>query len=123
MSRRKKTAWKPVPRFASEDAERRFWAKHDTTEYFDWSRAVEVSFPNLKPTTTAISLRLPVTMLEELKALANAKDVPYQSLLKVFLADRLARERSGRAPGLMSKEALQRRGKQRPPLNAKSLAG
>ena len=98
MSRRKKAARKPIPRFASEDAERRFWAEHDTTEYFDWSQAVEASFPNLKPTTTAISLRLPVTMLEELKALANAKDVPYQSLLKLFLADRLARERGRRAP-------------------------
>ena|SRR5712692_6695074 len=98
MSRRKRAARKPIPRFVSEDAERRFWAKHDTTEYFDWGQAVEASFPNLKPSTTAISLRLPVTMLEELKALANAKDVPYQSLLKVFLADRLARERGRRAP-------------------------
>lgn len=98
MSRRNSAARKPIPRFVSEDAERRFWAEHDTTEYFDWSQAVEASFPNLKPTTTAISLRLPVTMLEELKTLANAKDVPYQSLLKVFLSDRLARERGRRAP-------------------------
>ena len=98
MSRRKMLRRKPIPHFASEDAERRFWAEHDTTEYFDWSRAVEASFPNLKPSTTAISLRLPVTMLEDLKALANAKDVPYQSLLKVFLADRLARERGRRPP-------------------------
>ena len=98
MSRRKRTALKPIPHFVSEDAERRFWAEHDTTEYFDWNQAVKASFPNLKPSTTAISLRLPVTMLEELKALANAKDVPYQSLLKVFLADRLARERGRRAP-------------------------
>ena len=96
MSKRKRAARKPIPHFASEDAERRFWAKHDTTEHFDWSQAVAASFPNLKPSTTAISLRLPVTMLEELKALANAKDVPYQSLLKVFLADRLARERGRR---------------------------
>jgi len=98
MSKPKRVARKPIPRFASEDAERRFWAKHDTTQYFDWGKAVEPSFPNLKPSTTAISLRLPVTMLEELKALANAKDVPYQSLLKLFLADRLARERGRRAP-------------------------
>ena len=98
MSGRKKTVRKPIPRFVSEDAERRFWAEHDTTEYFNWSQAVDPPFPNLKPSTTAISLRLPVTMLEELKALANAKDVPYQSLLKVFLADRLARERGRRAP-------------------------
>jgi predicted DNA binding CopG/RHH family protein len=94
MSRHKRVERKPIPHFASEDAERRFWAERDATEYFDWSRAVEPSFPNLKPSTTAISLRLPVTMLEELKALANAKDVPYQSLLKLFLADRLAQERS-----------------------------
>ena len=98
MGQRKGAVRKPIPRFASEDAERQFWAEHDTTEYFDWSQAVEASFPNLKPSTTAISLRLPVTMLEELKVLANAKDVPYQSLLKVFLADRLALERSRRAP-------------------------
>ena len=98
MNKRKRAARKPIPQFASEDAERRFWAQHDTTEYFDWSLAVAASFPNLKPSTTAISLRLPVTMLEELKALANAKDVPYQSLLKVFLADRLARERGRRVP-------------------------
>jgi predicted DNA binding CopG/RHH family protein len=98
MSRRKRAVRKPIPRFVSEDAERRFWAEHDTTEYFDWNQAVEPPFPNLKPSTTAISLRLPVTMLEELKALANAKDVPYQSLLKLFLADRLARERGRRAP-------------------------
>ena len=98
MNRRKRAARKPISRFVSEDAERRFWAEDDTTEYFDWSQAVEPSFPNLKPSTTAISLRLPVTVLEELKALANAKDVPYQSLLKVFLADRLARERGRRAP-------------------------
>lgn len=96
MSKAKKVTPKPIPRFRSEDAERRFWAEHDVTEYFDWGRAVEPAFPNLKPSTTAISLRLPLTMLEELKALANAKDVPYQSLLKVFLADRLKRERRRR---------------------------
>ena len=96
MSKAKKVAPKPIPRFRSEDAERRFWAERDVTEYFDWRRAVEPAFPNLKPSTTAISLRLPLTMLEELKALANAKDVPYQSLLKVFLADRLKRERRHR---------------------------
>jgi hypothetical protein len=77
MSKRKRLARKPFPRFTLEDVERRFWAEHDTTEYFDWSQTVEPVFPNLRPTMTAISLRLPVTMLEELKALANAKDVPY----------------------------------------------
>ncbi len=95
MSRVRKPP-KPIPEFASEDDERRFWATHDATDYFDWSRAVEPAFPNLKPSTTAISLRLPVMMLEELKLLANARDVPYQSLLKSFLADRLAKEVASR---------------------------
>ena len=95
MSARKKKSQsrKPVPRFGSEDAERRFWAKHDSLDYFDWSKAVRPAFPNLKPSTTAISIRLPVSMVEELKTLANEQDVPYQSLMKVFLADRLVRER------------------------------
>jgi len=93
MSKRRKAPTKPLPRFASEDAERRFWAKHDATDYFDWSRAAEPTLPNLKPSTMSISLRLPVSMLEELKALANEKDVPYQSLLKVYLGERLVRER------------------------------
>ena len=92
MSARKKKL-KPIPRFRSEDAERAFWAHHDATDYFDWDNAVEGRFTNLRPTTTAISVRIPVTMLEELKRQANAKDVPYQSLLKVYLSDQLARER------------------------------
>lgn len=92
MSKPKRT--KPsVPAFRDEDEERRFWAKHDVTDYFDWDRAVEPGFPELKPSTASISLRLPIGMLEELKALANARDVPYQSLMKVFLAERIARER------------------------------
>ncbi|MEK7667648.1 MAG: BrnA antitoxin family protein [Gemmatimonadota bacterium] len=84
---------KPLPRFRSEDEERAFWAKHDVADYFDWSRAVLATFPNLRPSTTTISIRLPEPMLEELKALANERDVPYQSLMKVFLAERIARER------------------------------
>ena len=87
-----------IPRFPSEDAERRFWSAHDTTDYFDWSKATQPRFPNLSPSTTSISLRLPLSMIEELKALANERDVPYQSLLKVFLAERLARERGRRVP-------------------------
>jgi predicted DNA binding CopG/RHH family protein len=74
---------KTIPRFNSEDAERRFWSQHDTTDYFDWTKAKQPSLAGLKPSTTSISLRLPVSMLEELKTLANEKDVPYQSLLKV----------------------------------------
>lgn len=85
-----------IPRFASEDEEREFWATHDTADYFDWSRAVVASFPNLKPSTTTISIRLPDGMLQDLKVLANDRDVPYQSLMKVFLAERLAAERRGK---------------------------
>jgi len=97
MSARKKTATpKRMPRFRSEDAEREFWAEHDVLDYFDWEYAVPGSFPALKPSTTTISLRLPGPLLEELKALANERDVPYQSLLKVFLAERVARERGWR---------------------------
>lgn len=85
------------PAFASEADERAFWATHDTADHVDWSRAERVRLPNLKPSTATISLRLPEGMLEELRVLANARDVPYQSLLKVFLAERLAAERRRRA--------------------------
>ncbi|MFI5307503.1 MAG: BrnA antitoxin family protein [Polyangiales bacterium] len=93
MSKRKPRSSKAVPPFTSEDQERKFWAKHDTTEYFDWSKAVQPTFPELKPSTTAISIRLPISMLEELKSLANEQDVPYQSLMKLYLAERIRRER------------------------------
>jgi predicted DNA binding CopG/RHH family protein len=96
-ARKKKVAEKKSPpRFRSEDAEREFWADHDVVDYFDWDEAVPGSLPALKPSTTTISLRLPEPLLEELKALANERDVPYQSLLKVFLAERVARERGWR---------------------------
>jgi predicted DNA binding CopG/RHH family protein len=113
----------PLPAFASEREERQFWETHDTTPFVDWSRARIAVFPNLKPSTETISLRLPMALLSELKALANRRDVPYQSLLKVFLAERLARETAGMAtvPG----ETLERRGrarrsgvKGRPPVRA-----
>ncbi len=96
MSAREKKDKRPIPRFANEDEERRFWAKNDATDFFDWGTAQQPSFPKLKPTTESISLRLPIAMLEELKALANQKDVPYQSLMKVYLAERIARERRSR---------------------------
>jgi predicted DNA binding CopG/RHH family protein len=83
-----------VPRFETEAEERAFWQEHDTTDYVDWSAAATVRLPNLKPSTATISLRLPEGMLDELKVLANERDVPYQSLLKVFLAERLAAERA-----------------------------
>jgi predicted DNA binding CopG/RHH family protein len=81
-----------IPRFTNEAEERQFWETHDSADYVDWSTAVPVRFPSLKPSTETISLRLPVGLLADLKALANRQDVPYQSLLKVFLADRVARE-------------------------------
>lgn len=96
MRARKKPAKRLIPRFATEDEERKFWASHDTVDYFDWSKAVRAAFPKLKPSTTTISLRLPASMLDEIKALANERDVPYQSLMKVFLAERIGRERSAR---------------------------
>jgi len=82
---------KPIPRFKSEKDERRFWETHDSTDYVDWSKAVRASFPNLKPSTETISLRLPKHLLEGIKAAANARDVPYQSLIKVWLLERLDR--------------------------------
>jgi len=88
---------KPIPIFRSEDEEREFWATHDTTDYIDWSQARWVTFPNLKPSTETISLRLPAALLADLKILANRRDVPYQSLLKVFLAERLMHERATEA--------------------------
>jgi predicted DNA binding CopG/RHH family protein len=84
MPVRKKGA---VPVFRSEDEEREFWAVHDSTEFIDWRSAARRRFPNLKPTLRTISLRLPVSMIEDLKILADKRDVPYQSLLKVFLAE------------------------------------
>lgn len=84
---------KPIPRFKSEDEERDFWATHSATDYFDMSKAIKNPvFPNLKPTTESISLRLPQYLLARIKQLANAKDVPYQSLMKVFLSERVDRE-------------------------------
>jgi predicted DNA binding CopG/RHH family protein len=83
---------KKVPKFSSEDPERKFWGKTDSTDYVDWSSARRVVLPDLKPTQNTISLRLPAMMLAELKRLANKRDVPYQSLLKVFLAERLEKE-------------------------------
>lgn len=91
-----KRALKKIPTFRSEAAEREFWATADSTEYVDWSAARFVRFPALRPTSTAISLRLPETLLTELKLLANERDVPYQSLLKVYLADRIRTERRRR---------------------------
>jgi len=103
-----KRSLKSVPTFASEAEERRFWERHDLSDYVDWSTASVVSLPNLKPSTETISLRLPAPLLSDLKALANKRDVPYQSLLKVFLTDRVAEEwRSSTHGGRLSHQALQ----------------
>jgi predicted DNA binding CopG/RHH family protein len=96
MSARKKARRKRIPRFKTEDQEREFWSDHDSTDYVAWDRSARARLPNLKPSTATISLRLPEAMLEELKVLANQRDVPYQSLMKVFLAERIERERRPR---------------------------
>jgi predicted DNA binding CopG/RHH family protein len=86
-------ALKKIPTFTSEEDEREFWATADSTEYVDWSKARFVRFPRLRPSSTAISVRLPDTLLTELRLLANERDVPYQSLLKLYLTDRVRAER------------------------------
>jgi predicted DNA binding CopG/RHH family protein len=94
---------KAIPKFKSEAEEFEFWSStgkgSDSTVHVDWSKAKRVRFPNLKPTLRTISVRLPVAMIEDLKILANKRDVPYQSLLKVFLAERLEKERSLKRAG------------------------
>ena len=80
---------KAVPKFANEAAERAYWESHHSSDHLDWSKAQVVSLPNLKPTTKTISLRLPQHLLESIKVAANARDVPYQSLIKVWLQEKL----------------------------------
>lgn len=87
-----KKKFKSIPKFKNEDEERDFWATADTSEYFDWDKAEPVIFPNLKPSTETISLRLPEWLLAHIKQLANKRDVPYQSLMKIFLAERVEQE-------------------------------
>ena len=83
---------KKIPKFKSEDEEREFWDRHSPLDYFDWSKAKRLVLPNLRPSLTTISLRLPNYLLAELKVLANSRDVPYQSLLKIYLAERVQQE-------------------------------
>jgi predicted DNA binding CopG/RHH family protein len=83
---------KVVPRFKTEDAEHEFWASHDSTDYIDWRKARRSTLPKLKTSSQTISIRLPKPMLDRLKLLANKRDVPYQSLLKIFVAERLKAE-------------------------------
>jgi predicted DNA binding CopG/RHH family protein len=85
---------KPIPNFPSEEAERAFWAENDSMDYIDWKQAQRAIFPNLKPTLKSISLRLPESMIDELRQLANERDVPYQSLIKHFLRESINNEYS-----------------------------
>ncbi len=80
---------KTIPKFQNEAEERKFWESHDSTEYLDWSRAKKINLPNLKPSSTSISLRLPNGLLERIKIAANKRDVPYQSLIKTWLAEKV----------------------------------
>ena len=79
----------PIPDFESEAEERVFWESHDSTDYVDWSKAEPVRFPNLKPSSKSISLRIPLDLLERIKIAANKRDVPYQSLIKIWLSEKV----------------------------------
>lgn len=105
-----KKRFKAIPRFQTVAEEREFWATHDSTDYIDWSKAKRAVFPNLRPSTETISLRLPAPLLADLKTLANERDVPYQSLLKVFLAEQVRHEQT--AAG-QHNPRLQRTGRKR----------
>ena len=121
----KRSARKAIPTFRSEVEERKFWETHDTSPFVDWSKARVAVFPNLKPSTETISLRLPAALLAELKALANKRDVPYQSLLKVFLAERVDRETHS-VNALSTKSPRSRKGRRlasKPPADRARLRG
>jgi len=83
---------KKIPEFSLEEEERKFWENNDSADYIDWAKAQKTILPNLKPSTKTISIRLPEMMLQELKLLANKRDIPYQSLLKLFLSERIEQE-------------------------------
>ncbi|MDO8142644.1 MAG: BrnA antitoxin family protein [Candidatus Brocadiales bacterium] len=85
---------KKIPKFKTEDEEREFWSTHDSTEYVDYTKAKKVLFPGLKPSTRSISIRLPESLIEKLKVLANERDVSYQSLMKILLAEKVEEELS-----------------------------
>ena len=85
----KQTAKQPIPKFKTEAQERTYWETHDSTAHVDWTKAQKVKLPNLRPTTKTISLRLPQHLLDSIKVAANARDVPYQSLIKVWLQEKL----------------------------------
>jgi len=83
---------KKIPKFKDEDEEREFWAKSDSTEYINWKKSEKIAFSKLKPSTKTISIRLPELILDEIKIIANKRDVPYQSLIKIFLKERIDQE-------------------------------
>ena len=87
---------KTIPKFRNEDEERDFWSTHDSTDYVDWSKAKKIRFTNLRPSVRSISLRLPEALLERIKVLANRNDIPYQSLMKVYLSERVEEEMVGK---------------------------
>ena len=87
-----KKKFKAIPNFKNEDEERDFWASHDTTEYFDTTKPIKFNLSKLRPSTESISLRLPQYLLARIKQIANFRDVPYQSLMKIFLAERVEKE-------------------------------
>jgi predicted DNA binding CopG/RHH family protein len=96
------SVFKSMGRSAGKGKRRAVWSTADSTEYIDWSKAQKLVLPNFRPTLRTISLRLPEWMIAELKLLANQRDVPYQSLLKVFLADKIKEERTGKMDGVRS---------------------
>ncbi len=85
---------KKIPKFNSETEERKFWKKNDTADYVNWQKAKKAIFPNLKPSVRSISLRLPEAMLNDLKVIANKRDIPYQSLMKMYLFEKIKEEYS-----------------------------
>ena len=89
----KKNTLKQIPKFKNEIEEAVFWSSHDSTEYIDYSKAKRAAFPRLKPSTRTISIRLPESLIEHIKQLANKRDVPYQSLIKIFLAGKVVEKR------------------------------
>ena len=87
-----KKSFKQIPEFQNESEEREFWANRDSSDYIDWSKAQNGVFPSLKPSLKSISIRLPESMIEQLKVIANKKDVPYQSLVKMYLSEKIHEE-------------------------------
>ena len=87
-----KKKFKELPHFKNEKEEREFWEKNDSSDYIDWKKGKRVSFPSLKPSLKSISIRLPESMIDQLKVLANKRDVPYQSLVKIYLSEKVREE-------------------------------